>query len=58
MATRRTTTRRRVKKPRIVLGIDIGGTGIKSAPVDIDKGELIDERLPRGHSPAGRRLKR
>ncbi len=27
-----------------VLGIDIGGTGIKSAPVDIEKGVLLDER--------------
>ncbi len=28
-----------------VLGIDIGGSGIKGAVVDIDKGELITERL-------------
>ena len=27
-----------------VLGIDIGGTGIKGAPVDTDKGELMTER--------------
>ena len=27
-----------------VLGIDIGGTGIKSAPVDIEKGVLVGER--------------
>jgi len=27
-----------------VLGIDIGGTGIKSAPVDIEKGVLLEER--------------
>ena len=45
MATTRTTTRRRTTKPRIVLGIDIGGTGIKAAPVDIDKGELTQERF-------------
>jgi len=29
----------------IVLGIDIGGTGIKGAPVDIKKGELVAERF-------------
>ena len=28
-----------------VLGIDIGGSGIKGAPVDIDKGVFLDERL-------------
>ena len=28
-----------------VLGIDIGGTGIKGAPVDIDQGALLAERL-------------
>lgn len=28
-----------------VLGIDIGGTGIKAAPVDIMKGFLLDERF-------------
>jgi len=27
-----------------VLGIDIGGSGIKGAPVDIDKGEMLTER--------------
>ncbi|MEU7817699.1 polyphosphate--glucose phosphotransferase [Pseudonocardia sp. NPDC049154] len=27
------------------LGIDIGGSGIKGAPVDLDKGKLADERL-------------
>jgi polyphosphate glucokinase len=30
---------------RPVLGIDIGGTGIKGAPVDLDKGEFTEERL-------------
>jgi polyphosphate glucokinase len=29
------------------LGIDIGGTGIKAAPVDIDRGVLIGDRLHR-----------
>jgi polyphosphate glucokinase len=29
----------------VVLGIDIGGSGIKGAPVDIVKGELLAERL-------------
>ena len=28
-----------------VLGIDIGGSGIKGAPVDLDNGELVAERL-------------
>jgi polyphosphate glucokinase len=28
-----------------VLGIDIGGTGIKAAPVDLDTGKLIAERV-------------
>lgn len=28
-----------------ILGIDIGGTGIKGAPVDTNTGELLDERL-------------
>ena len=27
-----------------ILGIDIGGTGIKGAPVDIEKGKLTAER--------------
>ena len=27
-----------------ILGIDIGGSGIKGAPVDIDTGELVAER--------------
>lgn len=27
-----------------ILGIDIGGSGIKGAPVDVIKGEMIDER--------------
>jgi polyphosphate glucokinase len=38
-----------------VLGIDIGGTGIKGAPVDVEKGELVGDRLriptPEGGSP-------
>ena len=29
---------------RIVLGVDIGGSGIKAAPVDVDSGELVAER--------------
>ena len=28
-----------------VLGIDIGGTGIKGAPVDLDTGELLTDRI-------------
>lgn len=38
------------------LGIDIGGTGIKGAIVDVDAGELVTERLkyptPRGGEPS------
>jgi polyphosphate glucokinase len=38
-----------------ILGIDIGGTGIKGAPVDLDKGTLAADRLriptPPGGSP-------
>ncbi len=30
---------------RLGFGIDIGGSGIKGAPVDLDTGELADERL-------------
>ncbi|USQ78406.1 ROK family protein [Ornithinimicrobium faecis] len=29
----------------LVLGIDIGGSGIKGAPVDLDKGEFATERI-------------
>jgi polyphosphate glucokinase len=39
-----------------ILGIDIGGSGIKGAPVDIENGELVAERMriatPRPASPA------
>ncbi|MBM3673993.1 MAG: ROK family protein [Actinobacteria bacterium] len=38
-----------------ILGIDIGGTGIKGAPVDLERGELSEDRLriptPEGGSP-------
>jgi len=38
-----------------LLGIDIGGTGIKGAPVDLERGELTEERLriltPEGGRP-------
>jgi polyphosphate glucokinase len=41
---------------RPVLGIDIGGTGIKGAPVDLDKGEFSTDRLridtPKKSTPA------
>ena len=32
-------------KPAVMLGIDIGGTGIKGAPVDLPTGKLTAERL-------------
>lgn len=44
-------------KKSIALGIDIGGSGIKGAPVDLDKGALADDRLriatPEGATPEG-----
>lgn len=39
---------------KVAVGIDIGGTGIKGALVDVKKGELIGERL-RVETPAGGR---
>lgn len=32
------------KAPRKILGIDIGGSGIKGAPVDTKKGRLVEDR--------------
>jgi len=29
----------------IILGVDIGGSGIKGAPVDVEKGEMLTERF-------------
>lgn len=37
----------------IALGIDIGGTGIKGAVVDLSNGTLISERLKRATPPGG-----
>ena len=28
-----------------ILGIDIGGSGVKAALVDIDKGELLSDKI-------------
>ena len=43
------------KGPVVRLGIDIGGTGIKGAPVDLATGELVGERFrldtPKGAQP-------
>lgn len=33
------------KKSRIAFGIDIGGSGIKGAPVDLKKGEFAEDRV-------------
>ena len=41
-----------------ILGIDIGGSGVKGAPVDTERGELVDERLPPGDAAALRRRTR
>jgi len=38
----------------LAIGIDIGGTGIKGALVDVDKGELISERLKIDTPSSGR----
>src|SRR6476620_9264935 len=42
--------------PRPVLGIDIGGSGIKGAPVDLDSGEFAAKRIridtPKKSTPA------
>ncbi len=35
-----------------ILGIDVGGSGIKGAPVDTETGELLDERY-RIPTPSG-----
>ena len=32
-------------KEKIILGIDVGGTGIKGALVDVKKGEMTTERF-------------
>src|SRR5215475_10996177 len=32
-------------KPAVMLGVDIGGTGIKGAPVELATGKLAAERL-------------
>ena len=37
---------------RKALGVDIGGTGIKAAIVDVDSGELLSDRL-KPPTPAG-----
>ena len=41
--------------PKLAIGIDIGGTGIKGAVVDVESGELVSERIkvatPRGGEP-------
>jgi len=29
----------------VVMGVDIGGTGVKGAPVDVEKGMLTEERF-------------
>jgi polyphosphate glucokinase len=31
--------------PRLAIGVDVGGSGIKTAVVDIDTGQLVSERL-------------
>jgi polyphosphate glucokinase len=40
-----TGTKRPRKKSRIGLGIDVGGTGVKAALVDLDTAELVSDRI-------------
>jgi polyphosphate glucokinase len=37
--------KKKKKAPKIVLGVDIGGSGIKGALVDVRRGELAEKRL-------------
>ena len=41
--------------PRLAIGVDVGGSGIKTAVVDIETGQLVSERLrvptPRPSTP-------
>jgi polyphosphate glucokinase len=37
--------KKKQKPPKIVLGVDIGGSGIKGALVDVRRGELVEKRL-------------
>ena len=39
------------KKRNVGIGIDIGGTGIKGALIDLDKGKLIGDRIKRATPP-------
>ncbi len=36
---------RRQAQPRLAIGVDVGGSGIKAAVVDVDRGELAGERI-------------
>ncbi|WP_336922361.1 polyphosphate--glucose phosphotransferase [Aquipuribacter sp. SD81] len=40
------------KDPRLAVGVDIGGSGIKAAVVDVDAGELVADRV-RHKTPEG-----
>ncbi|MFD9823171.1 hypothetical protein ACFWW0_30500, partial [Streptomyces violascens] len=46
---------------RNVFGVDVGGSGIKGAPVDLERGDLVQERhkvltraTPPPHTPIAR----
>jgi polyphosphate glucokinase len=45
VAAKPVATRKKAAAKKGVLGIDIGGSGIKGAPVDLATGELLAERL-------------
>ncbi len=55
IATRPATPKRRAVHP-LVLGIDVGGSGIKGAPVDLEQGVLVVDRTrydtPQPSTPA------
>ena len=35
------------------IGIDFGGTGIKGAPVDLERGDFAQDRVAHRHPEAG-----
>ncbi|WP_406712607.1 hypothetical protein [Trueperella pyogenes] len=38
------------KYRKVAIGVDVGGSGIKGAPVDLKTGQFIDKRLRIPHS--------
>ena len=54
--SRRTTTRTPPTRPATAIGIDVGGTGVKAATVDVATGEIVSSRMrlrtPQPSTPA------